>query len=302
MPEGPEVRTIADDLQPLVGLLLTSVTRHTNPTKYLPEPQLTQCTTTQFWVQRVTAHGKKLLIIAKDGRVLRLSLGMTGCVLWEPKNDSTNYVRITFEFSEAIMPGVYLLARTVYFDDVRMFGRCELCPSVTAAADGLGPDLLGLMIQAQGNPLPVASIVWNALQAKRQTRRGQPICKVLLDQAVVAGIGNYLKSDILGLARVHPDKLTTQLSLDELSEIVSHACVVIYRAYQAGGYTMADYLRPTSQVGGYQPLFYNQRQDPEGRLVVKIKSADNRCSYITDGLQVAESEHTRLTLPPQWSA
>jgi len=262
-PEGPEVKTMADDLAFLCDSHLLAIDIPVGSAKLRVDG--TVYGRTPFLVVRVWASGKKVLIEADDGRLVVFSLGMTGRLL----TTELNHTRATLEFGTNYGSFVVLDQR-VYFDDSRKFGSMVQFNDLSEfhREYKLGPDVLEAAILGQVL----------APSCFRQEKRA--ICKVLLAQEVVAGIGNYLKSDILYASGVHPEERVSSLSEATKALILKNAAAIILDSYRKGGYTMSDYLRPSGAVGTYMPICYGQAS------MTKLKTSDGRVSYIDESRQV----------------
>jgi formamidopyrimidine-DNA glycosylase len=127
----------------------------------------------------------------------------------------------------------------VLFRDVRKFGKVAyLLPGrVDPRLKKLGPDTLS----ATGELL---------FEATR--KRKIPIKTLLLDQSVLAGVGNIYADEALHRARVRPTRPANRVSLQECQAIVAALKRVMARAIATGGSSMSDYVQPDGSDGGYQ--------------------------------------------------
>lgn len=262
-PEGPEVRTMADDLGFLCGYHLTEVDIPEDSRKLRVDGSIYG--RAPFLVARVYSIGKKVLMEADDGRLISFSMGMTGRLL----TTELKHTRATLEFG-SIYGSFAIVESRVYFDDARKFGSMVQFEDLAAFREEykIGPDVLEAAIQ--GTSIPTS--VFDA-------GKKRPICKVLLAQEILAGIGNYLKSDILYAAGVHPEERVCDLTEETKRAILDQSIAIIGESYRLGGYTMSDYLRPSGEVGGYRPICYGR---PE---MTKLKTSDVRVSYIDESRQ-----------------
>ncbi|MCU0448915.1 MAG: DNA-formamidopyrimidine glycosylase [Bernardetiaceae bacterium] len=159
--------------------------------------------------------GKYLFVHLSSGRVLLLHFGMTGELAhYAPTAELPRFTRVRFGLANG-----YHLA----FVDPRKFGRIELGDSVPQfqAAKGLSADALKLPLDN-----------FKAALAKRMA----PIKSVLLDQAVAAGVGNWIADEMLFQARVHPLRRAAHLTQAEtagLHQVMLHILelAVAHEAY-----------------------------------------------------------------------
>ena len=125
-----------------------------------------------------------------------------------------------------------------------------------------GPDLLERALTKEITPAEWARILGKSSLRKRQ------ICKVLLDQDVIAGIGNYLKAEILYAARIRPDRIISSLSAEELEQLRVAAHTIIVESYRSGGLTIENFQAPDGAKGLFRVKVYGKKTDPEGRPVI----------------------------------
>ncbi len=117
------------------------------------------------------------------------------------------------------------------------------------------------------------------LFAQCQRHAKAPIKAVLLDQKVIAGIGNIYADESLFYAQVHPAQLAGTLSERQVAKILEGACRVMNESIDSGGSTMATYVRPDGSTGNYLEMFAQVfRRDGEpcvrcGEIIQKIRVA-----------------------------
>ena len=147
-----------------------------------------------------TRIGKHLLVGLDNGVVLSLHFGMTGDLhYYRLPEDAPRFERATFYFENG-----FKLA----FVDSRKFGRIGLWESKTLykTAKKLGPDALEISPED----------LWKNLK-----KRKSPIKPALLDQKILAGIGNWLVDEILYQAELHPEKIAADITREELKRLVA---------------------------------------------------------------------------------
>lgn len=259
MPEGPEVRTIADELHTkFVGSTLFTVDiapkAHVIGDIHLPAK-----------VNSIYTYGKRLIIDVGD--LMIASLVIEGRFFYVP---STHTI-VSFHFDNG----------SLYFDDFQNRSNIKVIPATerTSFFAFYGPDVLQASLT---NPIDLES--WLSIFSKRKIARWA-ICKALITQEVVAGIGNYLMSEILYLAGVHPNRVLNTITRDEHDAIRLAAHKVIAEAYAAGGHTLATYITPSGQIGKYRPRVYGRTTDPYGHAVICQKTKHGRKSHWVAELQ-----------------
>ena len=197
MPEGPEVRRYGLDLAEFVsGKTLKGVNILSGRYTKNPVPGLEDAITTlPVKITGVGVHGKFLYWILKNDYYVWNTLGMTGH--WSPT--IRKHSRVEFCFDDGSV---------VYFNDQRNFGTIKVVRGrhyLLKKLKTLGPDMLASDVDD--------NLFFDALRKKLKW----PITKALMNQSVIAGVGNYVKADSLWLSRISPHRTVESLSDKELS-------------------------------------------------------------------------------------
>ena len=121
---------------------------------------------------------------------------------------------------------------------------------------------------------------WLERWKKRQSRSKICIAAALLDQSVIAGIGNYIRSEMLYLSRIDPRKSLNMLTDDELTSLYHSMKNVIDSSYESGGLNMLHFDNPL-KTGKYDTMVYNKEYDSLGRKV-KVLEINRRKIYYID--------------------
>jgi len=167
--------------------------------------------------------------------------------------------------------------RSLHFNDPRRFGNLIFTdePGLNRVLARIGRDLIR-------EDLPRDD--WEQILNKGQRRL---VGQFLLDQDLIAGIGNYLRSDILYLARLHPDRKISSLT-DFEKEILRKACIaLIQESYYHNGHTMSDYILPNGDPGSYQCYTYHKKFCPLNYSIEKIEFR-KRAVFIVPELQISQ--------------
>jgi formamidopyrimidine-DNA glycosylase len=241
MPELPEVETIRAELEPrLTGRALARVE--------ILDPRLTRPidlfeVAEELEGDRVVAverRGKYLVLRLESGLALLVHLRMTGGFAFEP----ASHERAILELDD----GTRLAYR-----DVRRFGTwlvledVELDPYLAAK---LGPEPLGSRFTAD----------W--LAARMATRRA-PVKAVLLDQRVVAGLGNIYADEALWRARINPLRAAESVTRDEVSRLYRAIRAALRTGIARQGSSLRDYAKPDGSTGSMQAEFRVYGRDGE---------------------------------------
>ncbi|MCA9190184.1 MAG: bifunctional DNA-formamidopyrimidine glycosylase/DNA-(apurinic or apyrimidinic site) lyase [Planctomycetales bacterium] len=237
MPELPEVETMCRGIAAIVGRRIARVREPKcdfRPISIEPSIRTINNHVAGETIERITRLGKRVCIHTHDWALI-LQPKMTGLVsLTDPPDDE--HIRLEIEFEGA--PDLRLL-----FWDRRGLGTVQAMPSSQIDArliEGkLGPDALQIECE-------------EFCQRIRKTRR--PIKVALLDQKLIAGVGNLYASEILHRAAVSPLKLANKISLQRLDLIFECLREVLQTAIEHEGSTLSDgtYRNALNAPGDYQ--------------------------------------------------
>ncbi len=229
MPELPEVETIKRDLVPrLVGRTIKGI--HFTWPKAVKEtsPEAMEEGVVGRRVMDVGRRGKYLLIRLDNGKTLVIHLKMSGSLL---------LVEGECELSDPYVRTVlYLDNGCLAFRDLRKFGSLWLVEDEERFFRHLGPEPLEKEFTAS---------VFEALLR----RRGAPIKAVLLDQSVIAGVGNMYADEALFEARIHPLKKSSDLTPEEVRRLHRAIRKVLRKGIELGGASVSTYQRPDGSKG-----------------------------------------------------
>lgn len=233
MPELPEVETVVRGLAPvLTGHRLQGVIAN-RPDLRRPIPHDLGQRLTGATVTAVTRRAKYGLIATNRDDTLIFHLGMSGRMRLDPA-DSGPHDHVVFTTDEG---------RRIVFTDPRRFGLLALTPTADLAAHPLlaaiGPEPLGPGFTA-------------AYLAHRTQGRIAPIKALLLDQRIVAGIGNIYASEALHRAGIHPEREGGALSRPETAALVRALRATLKEAIAAGGSSLRDHIGVDGVLGLFQ--------------------------------------------------
>ncbi len=237
MPELPEVETVRRGLSTsLVGQKIVEVEVLRPQSIGFPTPVDFEQSLRRRSVLGVSRRGKYLLIHLDQGAGLGVHLRMSGRLLMtSPDQPLGPHVRVRI----FIDPDLELR-----FEDMRVFGRLWYVPP------GKAPESVITGLQHLG-PEPLENFSGKDL-ADRLKRRTQPIKTSLLDQSVVAGIGNIYADESLFGAKINPLRPARSLTLEELDTLTTVIQSTLSRAIALGGSTLRDYTDSRGVNGNYQ--------------------------------------------------
>jgi len=262
MPEGPEVRTMVDQLQPAVGLRLANIqfqsgryVKHDPPVGFLEFSK----TMSNYkkdngpvdMVRNWDARGKFIYIVLDDGdkggkqavdvddgsgnsealtntdfqRSIWITLGMTGRFLHENNDESdTNKSRWYFEFWDTNNQSL----RRIYYNDTRNFGTLRFSLSkleLETKLKNLGPDILASLTKTD---------FLTVIDAQKPDLN---ICKFLMNQKKISGVGNYILAEGLYRANIDPFASISELNLMQKSNLFEELQEVARSSYASHGLT-----------------------------------------------------------------
>ncbi|HEX4172527.1 MAG TPA: bifunctional DNA-formamidopyrimidine glycosylase/DNA-(apurinic or apyrimidinic site) lyase [Acetobacteraceae bacterium] len=236
MPELPEVETVMQGLrQRLEGRLIVRASAH-RPDLRWPLPENLQHRLTGARVTGFRRRGKYILMRLAGGCTVLLHLGMSGRIVLTPlrPNLPTPHEHLVLETDDGWRLG---------FVDPRRFGSVDLVP--TPAEDrhrllaGLGPEPL--------DPDFTPALLSASLAGKRS-----PLKAALLDQKVVAGLGNIYVSEALFRAWLSPRRSAHTVPGTRAARLVPAIKDTLREAIAAGGSSLRDYVQPDGELGYFQ--------------------------------------------------
>ena len=259
MPELPEVETVRRGLQPhLEGARLVAVEAR-RPDLRFPLPQDFVHRLTGARVERLERRAKYLVATLDTGESLIAHLGMTGrFTIRGPRGAETPG---EFEHEAGGDPKhdhvVFTTDRgeTITFNDARRFGYMDLVATGEREASrwfaGLGPEPLSGDFDA--------AHLLKAFKGKRQNVKVS-----LLDQRIVAGLGNIYVSEALHRAKIDPATAAGDVSFTRLKVLVKAIRETLEEAIEAGGSTLRDYRAADGALGYFQHRFrvYGREEAP----------------------------------------
>ena len=230
MPELPEVETTVRGLVPVLeGRRLASVELRRDDLRRAFPPDLRQ----RLTGARVTGLGRRAkygLIRTDRDDTLVFHLGMSGRWRIDPESLG-KHDHVLIETDEG---------RRLALNDPRRFGSLDLVP--TAAIGDSDP------FRAMG-PEPLGDDFNGAYLARRLEDRRAPIKALLLDQRIVAGLGNIYVCEALHKAGIAPGRAGGNISRARLDRLADAVKAVLLAAIEAGGSSLRDYVRPDGELG-----------------------------------------------------
>jgi formamidopyrimidine-DNA glycosylase len=249
MPELPEVETVKRGLSRLIeGLVITGVT-HDNAKSFPNAPVDVQKFLFGAEIVEVTRRAKVLLIELSTKYSLIIHLKMTGQMVYRSDdqqfgaghpNDSLvgelpdKSTRVTFILSN----GAHL-----YFNDQRKFGWVRLVPTA---------EIPMIDFFKRVGPEPLADdFTWQVMQERLHRRKNTNIKAALLDQSVIAGVGNIYADESLWGAKIHPSTLVKDVPHAKVKALHKAVRDVLQLSIDKGGSTDQHYVDAEGKPGKY---------------------------------------------------
>ncbi len=248
MPELPEVETVRRGLAPVLEgrRLVRVILRRADLRRPFPDrfaEILEGCR-----VERLGRRGKYLLFHMDRNVVLIVHLGMSGTlrVFVDTPPPPGPHDHVIFEADGGV---------TLYFRDPRRFGLMDL-----SSADGLADHPL---LKDMG-PEPLGNGMSGPVLAERLAARRGPIKNVLMDQGVIAGLGNIYASEILFRAGLSPRRRANTVKGVRAERLAAAVGDVLRDAIASGGSTLRDHRAPDGDLGYFQHRFavYGRAGEP----------------------------------------
>ena len=244
MPELPEVETVRRGLQPhLEGHRIARAEARRPDLRWPLPPDLVQVLTGAR-VTGLRRRSKYILADLEDRGSLLLHLGMSGRMLIEGEAQGE------FHRDPAILPRHDHVViwndqgTRITFNDARRFGMVDL------VAPGAEHPLL-----AHLGPEPLSDEFTSEVLARAFDGRRAPVKAALLDQRIVAGLGNIYVSEALHRAGIDPRRAAGRIGPARLGALVGHIRDVLIEAIAAGGSSLRDHRQASGELGYFQHSF-----------------------------------------------
>ena len=267
MPELPEVETVRRGLEPVMtgaSIVRADIRR---PDLRFPFPERFAARLTGATVQHLSRRAKYILVGLSTGETLIMHLGMSGRFairlpdgrggggLGEFEQDAGNNLahdHVVFAMSNGA---------TITYNDPRRFGSMDLCGHDEVEQHRL---LAGLGVEPLGNGLQPSYL------AERASGRATDLKAFLLDQRIIAGLGNIYVCEVLFRAGLSPRRSASCLSTakgrptDRAQRVVPIIRDVLSEAIAAGGSTLRNYKQSDGSLGYFQHAFkvYGREGEP----------------------------------------
>jgi formamidopyrimidine-DNA glycosylase len=254
MPELPEVETVRLGLAPAMEGHVITEARIRRGDLRLPFPPRFAERLMGRTVRRLSRRAKYLLADLDSGETLVIHLGMSGrlSVYAQGRRQKLgNYVYDTAPDGAGDGKHDHVVFETdaparIVFNDHRRFGLMTLLPTGTLEEDKLFRDI-GIE--------PLSAKLDAAWLARALAGKKTPIKSALLDQRVIAGLGNIYVCEALFRAGISPKRLAGSIKPEPIAALVSAIKQVLKDAIAKGGSTLRDHAQATGDPGNFQHHF-----------------------------------------------
>lgn len=249
MPELPEVETVRRGLESLiVGRCIREVTCIESPKSFPNDAAIVRQFVQGATVTDVRRRAKVLLIDLSTEYTLVIHLKMTGQLVYRGTvrfgagnpNDSLigelpdSFTRVMIGFQDG---------STLYFNDQRKFGWIKAYPSV---------EVPNIDFMKKVGPEPLEdSFTAEQFTPRMRRRNGTTIKAALLDQTVLAGVGNIYADEALWGAQIHPAMRVADVSDEKLTILLNEIKYVMNLSIEKGGSTDRNYVNAEGKKGSY---------------------------------------------------
>lgn len=255
MPELPEVETVRRGLAPAMEGAIIARAEVNRPDLRWPFPERMADRLIGAKVNQLRRRSKYILADLDTGESLLVHLGMSGrmTVSGDPLGQFAHnhpqkqkHDHVIFDMDNG--------AR-VTFNDPRRFGAMDLLDTATAADHPL---------LAKIGPEPLGNDFHESYLAERLTSRNTPIKSALLDQSIVAGLGNIYVCEALYRAGISPRRKANAISSKRIHGLVPIIRDVLSEAIDAGGSSLKDFRQADGELGYFQHSFdvYGRESEP----------------------------------------
>jgi formamidopyrimidine-DNA glycosylase len=249
MPELPEVETVRQGLIPVMeGQVIAQADVRRPDLRWPFPPRMAERLTGQK-VLRLGRRSKYILCDLASGETLLIHLGMSGRMLIQRRDQQG-----TLEKHDHVIFDMENGTRVV-FNDTRRFGAMDLCITDEVAKH---------KFLAQLGPEPLGNEFDEGYLAAALKSRNTPIKTALLDQKLVAGLGNIYVCEALWRAHISPTKPSSSLSSKRAASLVPVIRDVLVEAIAAGGSSLKDFRQTDGELGYFQHSFAAYGREDEG--------------------------------------
>ncbi len=280
VPELPEVETVRRGLEPVMTGQRIVAADIRRPDLRWPFPERMQERLEGTEVLRLRRRSKYILVDLTSGESLLIHLGMSGrMIVSGDVTGSFHHDLLPLQKHDHVVLDLEQGARIV-FNDARRFGAMDL---VETAQDHAHPLLAGLGPEPLGNHFDGPTLL-AAMQGRRS-----PVKAALLDQKIVAGLGNIYVCEVLHRAGLSPLRRCERIAPPRIEALAPVIRQVLQEAIAAGGSSLRDHRQTNGDLGYFQHAFraYGREGEPCpsegcGGTILRIVQSGRSTFYCPD--------------------
>ena len=275
MPELPEVETVCRALSKVIkNSTIKKIEFYRKDLRWQVKDNLEVSLKNNIFIDPYR-RGKYILIPTNTDKIFLIHLGMSGQIRIKKKDivQKHDHMRMIVENNNKHF--------VVTYNDSRRFGYIDLFKKKELREHFL---LSKIGVEPLGRELTIEYLQNNFKE------RVINIKNALIDQKIIAGIGNIYASEILYKAKINPHRKVNSLSQNDLNSIITFTKIILKKSIDVGGTTIRDHMQPDGSLG-----YFKQKLQVYGKLNEKCKTCNslivkevisNRSTYICRHCQI----------------
>lgn len=264
MPELPEVETVRRVLKDeLIDTKIMDVDIRYSPIIEGDDEKFKKSVIGKT-IKDINRLGKFLIFNMNEGNIIS-HLRMEGKYYYLPKKEeSDKHIHVIYYLDNGYM---------LEYKDVRKFGRMEYKENEELY-------ITKPLCQVGYEPLKLDDCPYDDI-LKKINRSKLAIKTILLDQSIIAGLGNIYVDEVLYMSHLNPFKEGSSIKIDELKTILNSACKILNKAIEYKGTTIRSYTSSLGVIGGYQDFLLVHTKDicPYCKEKLEKKKINGRSTY-----------------------
>ena len=263
MPEGPELKVIRDNLRIILNnkkiIELNIISGRYFPTERNPDNYEEIKILFPLNLKEINVKGKLLYFILENNWILLNTMGMSG--RWTKTFQKHCHIELKYDDDNKL-----------WFCDPRRFGTLKILKNIDCLdkkLSTLGPDILS------------SNILFQDFSNIMRKHNKKNITKILMNQSIISGCGNYIKSESLYRSGISPHNMIENIDENKLQKLFIELKKVMLESYESQGATISTYYDIDDNKGKYKFRFlvYGRDYDDFNNKVIRHKTPDGRTSH-----------------------
>ena len=255
MPELPEVETVCRALSKVIkNSRIKKIEFYRKDLRWQVKDNLEVTLKNNIFIDPYR-RGKYILIPTNTDKIFLIHLGMSGQIRIKKKDivQKHDHMRLIVENNNKHF--------VITYNDSRRFGYIDLFKKKELREHFL---LSKIGVEPLGRELTIEYLQNNF------KKRVINIKNALMDQKIIAGIGNIYASEILYKAKINPFRKVNSLSQNDLNSIITYTKIILKKSIDVGGTTIRDHIQPDGRLG-----YFKQKLQVYGKTNVKCKTCNS---------------------------